>query len=269
MADHIPLRNPNEISKLKKAGEVSARILMAAQDFIQPGITTGEVDAYVASLFEKEKCGNAFLGYGGFPGHLCISVNEEVVHGIGGKRVLNEGDIVSLDVGAIVDGWYGDNAATVCVGSIEACPEEVRRLLAVTEESLYRAIAEAKQGASLADVCGAVEDFVKPYKYGIVREMVGHGVGRKLHEEPQIPNYRPRYRLPRLKRGMILAIEPMINLGTAGIRILSDEWTAVTRDGKCSAHFEHTVAVGPHGGEILTERPRIALPEQLQVSLNL
>ena len=264
MADRIPVRNPNEISKLRKAGEVSARILMDLMPIVKPGITTKEIDDYAAELFRREKCGNAFLGYAGYPGQLCISVNEEVVHGIGGPRVIQDGDIVSLDVGAIVDGWYGDNAMTVAVGNVS---EEAKRLLAVTEESLFRAVEAAKQGAPLADVCGAVEDCVKPYGYGIVRDFVGHGVGRHLHEEPQIPNYRPKYPTPRLKRGMILAIEPMITLGSFRVKVLEDEWTAVTTDGSWAAHFEHMVAVGSRGGEILTERPRIALPEQLGITL--
>ncbi|MBR4107983.1 MAG: type I methionyl aminopeptidase [Akkermansia sp.] len=265
MADRIPIRTPNEISKLRKAGEVSARILMDLQEIIRPGITTKEIDDYAAELFRREKCGNAFLGYCGYPGQLCISVNEEVVHGIGGSKVLHDGDIVSLDAGAIVNGWYGDNALTVGVGS--SVSEEARRLMAVTEEALFRGIEQAKHGNSLADVCGAIEDFVKPYQFGIVRDFVGHGVGRKLHEEPQIPNYRPNYPLPRLKRGMILAIEPMITLGSWRVRVLEDDWTTVTSDGSWAAHFEHTVAVGSHGGDILTERPRIALPEQLGISL--
>lgn len=264
MSDRIPVRNPNEISKLRKAGEVSARILMDLMPIIKPGITTKEIDDYAAELFAREKCGNAFLGYGGYPGQLCISVNEVVVHGIGGSRVLHDGDIVSLDAGAIVDGWYGDNAMTVPVGNVST---EAKRLLAVTEEALFRGIAEAKQGAPLSDVCGAIEDYVKPFGFGIVRDYVGHGVGRHLHEEPQIPNYRPSYHLPRLKRGMILAIEPMITLGSFRVKVLDDDWTAVTTDGSWAAHFEHTVAVGSHGGDILTERPRIALPEQLGISL--
>lgn len=265
MADRIPVRNPNEIGKLRKAGEVSARILMELQAIIRPGITTKDIDDYAAELFKREKCGNAFLGYGGYPGQLCISVNEEIVHGIGGSRVLHDGDIVSLDAGAIVDGWYGDNALTVGVGSHVS--ENARRLMAVTEEALFRGIAEAKQGNSLMDVCGAIEDYVRPFGFGIVRDYVGHGVGRHLHEEPQIPNYRPSYPLPRLKRGMILAIEPMITLGSYRVRVLEDDWTAVTTDGSWAAHFEHTVAVGARGGEILTERPRIALPEQLGITL--
>lgn len=267
MAERIPIRTPNEITKLRKAGEVSARILMDAHAFIRPGITTKEVNDYVAELFAREKCGNAFLGYGGYPGQLCISVNEVVVHGIGDHRVIQEGDIVSLDAGAIVDGWYGDNALTCWAGSLESIDEECRRLLAVTEESLFCGIAAAKHGAPLLDVCGAIEDCIKPHGFGIVRDFVGHGVGRKLHEEPQVPNYRPKFTMPRLKRGMILAIEPMVTAGKPAVRVLSDDWTAVTKDGRRAAHFEHMIAVGSHGGEILTERPRIALPEQLNITL--
>ena len=264
MAEHISTRNPNEIDQLRRAGEVSALILTEVAKFVRAGVTTAQVDAYAAELFEREKCGNAFHGYYGYPGHICISVNEVVVHGIGSDRVIEDGDIVSLDVGAIVDGWYGDNALTVPVGKVR---DEVRRLLAVTEEALYRGIAEAKQGNNLADVCGAIEDYVKPFGFGIVRDYVGHGVGRHLHEDPSVPNYRPKHRLPHLKRGMILAIEPMITLGTWKVKVLEDKWTAVTQDGLPAAHFEHTVAVGSHGGEILTERPRSALPEQLGITL--
>lgn len=264
MSDRIPVRNPNEIAKLRKAGEVAARILMDLMPEVVAGRTTREIDEFAAELFKRERCGNAFLGYGGFPGQLCISVNEEVIHGIGSDRVIRDGDVVSLDVGTIVDGWYGDNAMTVPVGQVDP---DTLKLLAVTEESLFRAIAEAKQGGSLADVCGAVEDFVKPFGFGIVRDFVGHGVGRHLHEEPNVPNYRPNHKLPRLKRGMVLAIEPMVNAGTFRVKVLDDKWTTVTADGKPSAHFEHTVAVSSHGGEILTERPRIALPEQLGIAL--
>ena len=164
-----------------------------------------------------------------------------------------------------MDGWYGDNALTVPVGKVRP---DALRLLAVTEEALYRGIEQAKQGNNLADVCGAIEDFVRPFGFGIVRDYVGHGVGRHLHEEPSVPNYRPHHRLPHLRRGMILAIEPMITLGSYRVRVLKDNWTAVTEDGSWAAHFEHTVAVGSHGGEILTERPRSALPEQLGICLD-
>ena len=250
MSNRIPVRNPNEISKLRKAGEVSARILMELQTIIRPGITTKEIDDYAKELFQREKCGNAFFGYGGYPGQLCISVNEEIVHGIGGPRVLRDGDIVSLDAGAIVDGWYGDNAMTVGVGSNVS--EEARKLMAVTEEALFRGIEQAKQGNSLMDVCGAIEDFVRPFGFGIVRDYVGHGVGRHLHEEPQIPNYRPNYALPRLKRGMILAIEPMISMGTWKVEVLDDEWTVVTRDRSLASHYEHTVLITDGEPEVLS-----------------
>lgn len=263
MAEHIPVRGPREVDKLRRAGAAAARILMDLMPAVRPGMTTGELDELAGELFKREKCRNAFLGYAGYPGNVCISVNEEVIHGIGGPRVIRDGDVVSLDVGTIVEGWYGDNAMTVPVGNVSA---EVKKLLAVTEEALFRAVGEARQGNLLEDVCGAVEDFVRPYGYGIVRDYVGHGVGRHLHEDPQVPNYRSRHlsRL-RLKRGMILAIEPMVNLGSFRVKVLDDEWTVVTEDRLPSAHFEHTVSVSSHGGDILTERPRIATPELLGI----
>lgn len=265
MAERIPVRSPHEVEKLRRAGSVAARILMDLMPEVHPGMTTGDLNDIAGELFKREKCGNAFLGYAGYPGNVCISVNEEVIHGIGGSRVIQDGDVVSLDVGTIVDGWYGDNAMTVPVGNVAP---EVKKLLAVTEEALFRAIAEAKQGNLLEDVCGAVEDFVKPFGYGIVRDYVGHGVGRHLHEDPQVPNYRARYlsRL-RLKRGMILAIEPMINMGTFRVKVLEDDWTVITEDKLPSAHFEHTVSVSTHGGDILTDRPRIATSELLGIAL--
>lgn len=264
MSGKIFLRSPGEIAKLKKAGEVAARILMDLAAELKPGITTGELDFIAAELFKREGCGNAFYGYRGYKGQICISVNEEVVHGIGGARRIENGDIVSLDVGTVVDGWYGDNAMTVPVGDVD---KEKLRLLAATEESLFRAIALARSGVPLADVCASVEAFVRPKGYTVVKEFVGHGVGRAMHEEPQIPNYRPNWKTPRLKPGMILAIEPMVNMGKAAVKILSDGWTVVTVDGKSSAHFEHTIAVTAGEPIILTERPRIALPDQLGVTL--
>lgn len=254
MSNRISYRNPAEIAKMRVAGEVAARILMDLQPIVKVGITTGEIDQYAAELFAREKCGNAFLGYRGFPGQLCISVNEEVVHGIGGPRVIRDGDIVSLDVGTIVDGWYGDNAMTVPVGNV--LPETLD-LLAATEESLFRAIAAVKHGVLLADVCAQVEDYVKPLGFSVVRDFVGHGIGRHLHEEPNVPNFRPKEKLPRLKRGMIIAIEPMVNAGTPRVIVLDDGWTVLTADGKPSAHFEHTVVVTATGAEILTPRPRL------------
>lgn len=264
MSGKIYLRSDGEVAKLKKAGEVAARILMDVAREIQPGCTTGDIDRIAGELFKREGCGNAFFGYRGYKGQVCISVNDEVVHGIGNNRRIYSGDIVSLDVGTIVDGWYGDNAMTVPVGDVNP---ETLRLLAVTEESLFRAISLARPGVPLADVCAAVEAFVRPRGFTVVKDFVGHGVGRQLHEEPQVPNYRPTWKTPRLKKGMILAIEPMVNQGRPGVRILEDGWTVVTVDGKNSAHFEHTIAITDGDPLILTERPRIALPEQLGVSL--
>ncbi|MEG2237491.1 MAG: type I methionyl aminopeptidase [Akkermansia sp.] len=264
MSGKIHIKTPGEIAKLQKAGEMAAKILMEIGAQIQPGRTTREIDEFAKELFKREKCGNAFFGYRGYKGQICISVNEEVVHGIGGDRMINSGDIVSLDVGTCVDGWIGDNAMTVPVGIVEP---DTLRLLAATEESLFRAIQCARPGVPLADVCAAVEAFVKPRGFTVVRDFVGHGVGREMHEEPQIPNYRPMGKTPRLKKGMVLAIEPMVNLGKATVRVLSDGWTVVTADHKPSAHFEHTIAVMDDEPLILTNRPRIALPEQLGVSL--
>ena len=264
MSSHkIILKSPGEVAKLKKAGEVAARILMDLGAEIQPGRTTREIDQIAAELFRREGCKNAFFGYRGYPGQICISVNEEVVHGIGGDRRIENGDVVSLDVGTIVDGWVGDNAMTVPVGMVDP---EVLKLLAATEESLFRAIDCARPGVPLADVCAAVEAFVRPRHFSVVRDFVGHGVGRSMHEEPQVPNYRPTWKTPRLKPGMVIAIEPMVNLGRPSVRILNDGWTVITADGKPSAHFEHTIAITDGAPLILTERPRIARPEQLGIT---
>jgi methionyl aminopeptidase len=265
MSSHkIILKSPGEIAKLRKAGEVAARILMDLGAEVQAGRTTGELDQIAKELFKREGCKNAFYGYHGYPGQVCISVNEVVVHGIGGHRMIHSGDIVSIDVGTIVDGWVGDNAMTVPVGLVE--PDRLK-LLAATEESLFRAIQLARPGVPLADVCAAVEAYVKPLGFTVVRDFVGHGVCRSMHEEPQVPNYRPNWKLPRLKPGMVIAIEPMVNMGRASVRILDDDWTVVTADGKPSAHFEHTIAITDGDPIILTERPRIALPEQLGITL--
>lgn len=263
----IHLKSPGEIAKMQKAGEITAQILMEIGAEVQVGRTTKEIDDIARDIFKKYKVANAFYQYRGFPGQLCISVNEEVVHGSpafgpSNIRTINDGDVVSLDVGAIVDGWYGDNAMTVPVGQVD---KETLRLLAATEESLFRAISLVRPGALLADVCAAVEGFVRPRGFTVVREFVGHGIGRELHEDPQIPNFRPHYKLPRLQKGMALAIEPMVNAGTAKVHILKDGWTVVTADGKASAHFEHTVIVTDNEPLIVTARPRIALPEQLGI----
>lgn len=260
----IPIKSAAEIAKMRVAGEAASSVLQATAKFIEPGRTTGEVDAYAGELI-KEAGGTAtFLGYRGFPGNICISINEEVVHGIGGARRIQPGDLVKIDVGVTKGGWIGDNAVTVPVGPIS---EEAKRLLVATEQSLFEAIDQARDGVRLADLCGSVEAFVTKHGFAVVRDLVGHGVGRQLHEDPQVPNYRPRERTPRLQAGMVLAIEPMVNAGTGDVDWLDDGWTVVSRDRKPSSHFEHTVLVTDGDPELLTWRPRTALPEQLGVSL--
>ena len=258
--ERIPIKTPREIGLMREAGALASEILQELARQIAPGRTTGEIDALAGELMRARNCKSAFLGYRGFPGQTCISINEEVVHGIGGKRVILDGDIVKIDVGVTFRGFIGDNATTVPVGDT---PVETRRLLAATEESLFQAIAHARAGKPLADLCGAVEAYVAPLGFTVVREFVGHGVGHRLHEEPQIPNYRPQGKTPTLLPGMTLAIEPMVNAGTARVRILADGWTVITDDRRPSAHFEHTVLVTDGEPEILTWRPRTALPEQL------
>jgi methionyl aminopeptidase len=258
--NRIPIKSAREIERMRVAGGIASAILQSLAREVVPGRTTGEIDQMAAEFMREHDCKSAFLGYRGFKGQICISVNEEVVHGIGGSRRILPGDIVKIDVGIVKGGFIGDNATTVAAGDI---PEETQRLLAVTEESLFRAIAHARAGIRLADLCGAVEDFVKPRGFTIVREFVGHGVGRRLHEEPQVPNYRPQGKSPVLAAGMTLAIEPMVNAGVAGVRILEDGWTVITEDRRPSAHFEHTVLVTDGEPEILTWRPRTALPEML------
>ena len=249
----IKIKTPHEITRMRVAGETASEILMELVKSVKPGSTTLEIDQLAKELMKQRDCKSAFLGYRGFKGQICISVNEEVVHGIGGSRKIQPGDVVKLDVGIVKGGWIGDNAITVAVGDV---PEETRRLLIATEESLFAAISHARSGERLADLCGAVEEHVKPLGFTVVREFVGHGVGRDLHEEPQVPNYRPQGKSPVLTPGMILAIEPMVNAGTPSVRILDDGWTVITTDGKPSAHFEHTVLITEGEPELLTWRPR-------------
>lgn len=252
----IPIKSPAEIEKMRAAGDLAARILNAVADRIAPGVTTGELDAYAGELIAGAGAKSAFLGYHKYPGQLCISLNEEVVHGIGGPRRINYGDIVSLDCGVNLNGWIGDNAVTIPVGIVNP---DVERLLHVTEESLVRALPFATAGRRLGDLCFAIEDYVTSHGFSIVREFVGHGVGRKLHEEPQVPNYGRKGSGPKLKAGMTLAIEPMVNMGRADVRILEDKWTVVTKDGLPSAHFEHTILVTNEAPEVLTWRRKTLL----------
>lgn len=264
MARHnrIPIKSAREIDKMREAGRVASDVLQQLAKAVEPGRTTGEIDALAAELMRQHDSKSAFLGYRGFSGQICISINEEVVHGIGGPRRIQPGDIVKIDVGVVKGGFIGDNATTVAAGDI---PLETKRLLAATEQSLYEAISWARAGKRLFDLCGAVDEYVAPLGFTVVREFVGHGVGRKLHEEPQVPNYRPNGKSPILMPGMTLAIEPMVNAGRPGVRILDDGWTVVTTDGKASSHFEHTVLVTDGEPEILTDRPRIATPELLGI----
>ena len=264
--NRIHYRQGPELVSMRQAGRVAAEILAEAAKLVKPGISTGEIDAAAAALMAERDCRSAFLGYRKFPGHICISINEEVVHGIGSeRRIIKERDLVKIDIGIVTrDGWVGDNAMTVPAGSPT---REALRLMFATEESLAAAIAHAYAGNRLADLCTAVEDCVEGYGYTVVREMVGHGVGRQLHEEPQVPNYWDRLTMgagPKLAPGMILAIEPMINAGAAEIEILEDKWTAVTADRALSAHFEHTVLITEGEPEILTPRNRLVARAALE-----
>ena len=239
---------------MRRACEVARDILLKTAAEVQLGVTTAQVDRLAASEMKAMNCKSAFLGYRGFPGNICISINEEIVHGIGGSRVIQNGDVVKIDVGIVYDGWVGDNALTVPVGNVAP---ETMKLLAVTEESLHVAIEHARDGHMLGDLCASVEEHVSNFNYSVVREFVGHGVGRKLHEEPQVPNYGKKGAKPRLKAGMTLAIEPMVNLGTAKTRTLSDGWTVITQDRKPSAHYEHVVLITTGDPEVLTWRERM------------
>src|SRR5687768_5397108 len=249
----IPIKTEREIEKMRSACRTASSVLDRIRSIIRPGVTTGEVDQAAADFMAEENCRSAFLNYKGFPGHIYISVNEEVVHGIGGSRRIQYGDIVKLDVGVIKDGWVGDTATTVPVGVVDP---KLARLLQVTEDTLEMAITYAQNGRRLGDMCAAIEDEVVANGYSVVREFVGHGVGRKLHEEPQVPNYGRPGTGPKLKPGMTLAIEPMVNMGTSSVRVLDDAWTVVTVDGKPSAHFEHTVLITKGEPEILTWRAK-------------
>lgn len=245
----IPIKKGPEIEKMRRAGETAAEILNKLADMLTPGISTGEIDHAAGRFMAEAGVRSAFLGYRKFPGHICISLNEEVVHGIGGPRKIVYGDVVKLDVGIVRDGWIGDTAVSIPVGIVDP---EVERLLTVTERILDEAVQLVRPGRKLGDVCAFVEEQTVKHGFSVVREFVGHGVGRSLHEEPQVPNFGKRNTGPVLKPGMTLAIEPMINMGKPKVRILEDKWTVVTSDGLPSAHFEHTVLVTDDAPEVLT-----------------
>lgn len=246
----VSIKTARELSKMKDACKISAEALRAAGEAVRPGITTLEIDSIVRKYIEKQGATPSFLGYGGFPASVCISVNNVVIHGIPSKNtVLKEGDIVSVDVGAYYRGFHGDNAYTFPCGKISA---EAQALLDATKESLFEGIKQACPGNRVGDIGSAVQKYVEARSYSVVRDFVGHGVGAKLHEDPSVPNYGTPGRGPRLLPGMTIAIEPMVNQGAYQVKVLGDDWTTVTLDGKLSAHFEHTVAITPDGPRIMT-----------------
>ncbi|MCL5980985.1 MAG: type I methionyl aminopeptidase [Firmicutes bacterium] len=245
----ISIKSARELELMRYAGRVAAGALQVVEAAIHPGVATLELDRIAERFIRKARCLPAFKGYYGFPATVCASVNEEVVHGIPGLRRLCSGDIVSIDVGAVYRGYYGDAAATFPVGDVE---QEALRLVTVTREALHAGIAQAVEGKRLGDISHAVQSHVEKHGFSVVRNYVGHGIGNQMHEEPQIPNFGRPGCGPFLAAGMVLAIEPMVNAGTWHVETLSDNWTVVTLDRKWSAHFEHTVAVGKHEPEMLT-----------------
>ncbi|MGD6804775.1 type I methionyl aminopeptidase [Rossellomorea vietnamensis] len=246
----IICKTPRELDIMREAGRIVALAHKELQKHIAPGITTGELDAIAEKFISQNGAIPSFKGYNGFRGSICASVNDELVHGIPGDRTLKNGDIISIDIGAKYNGYHGDSAWTYPVGTID---DETQRLLDVTEESLYLGLKEAKPGERLSNISHSIQTYVEAEGFSIVREYVGHGVGQDLHEDPQIPHYGPPDRGPRLKPGMVLAIEPMVNAGSRYVRTLVDNWTVVTVDGKMCAHFEHTIAITEEGYEILTK----------------
>jgi methionyl aminopeptidase len=246
----IICKTERELEIMREAGRIVALTHQELQKYITPGITTKELDVIAENFIRSCNAIPSFKGYNGFRGSICVSVNEELVHGIPGDRVLREGDIISIDIGAKYNGYHGDSAWTYPVGEIS---DETQRLLDVTEESLYKGLKEAKPGDRLSNISHAIQTYVEERNFSVVREYVGHGVGQDLHEDPQIPHYGPPNKGPRLKPGMVLAIEPMVNAGTRYVKTLADDWTVVTVDGKVCAHFEHTVAITETGYEILTK----------------
>lgn len=248
----IVCRSAAELERMREAGRLVGEVLTELAGLVAPGVTTADLDDAAERRIRQAGATPAFKGYHGYPATICASINEEVIHGIpSGRRVLNEGDVISIDVGASLDGYFGDSAITLPVGQVS---EQAAALLRVTEESLYKAIERVKVGGRISDIGHAVQQHVEAYGFSVVREFVGHGIGQRMHEEPQVPNYGEPGRGPRLVEGMVLAIEPMVNAGKPAVKVLADGWTAVTRDSSLSAHFEHTVAVTAEGPRILTAR---------------
>jgi len=245
----IAIKNSRELREMKEACVISAKALKLGGEAVEPGVTTGEIDRLIRRFIESAGAVPSFLGYGGFPASACISVNGTVIHGIPGKQIIKAGDIVSIDVGAYLNGYHGDNAATFAAGDITP---EAQALIDATRESLYEGIRAAKAGNRVGDIGAAVQRYVEVRGYSVVRQFVGHGVGTDLHEDPSVPNFGTPRRGPRLLPVITLAIEPMVNAGSHEVKILGDGWTTVTKDGSLSAHFEHTIAITSDGPVIMT-----------------
>lgn len=247
----IVIKNNEQLALMRKAGRITGEAILVARDHIREGVTTAYIDKVILEYIEKCGATPTFLGYGGFPGSACISLNSEVIHGIpSSKRYLNEGDIVKIDVGACYHGYNGDSANTFGVGKIS---QQAEKLISVTRESFFRGAEQARGGARLGDVGAAIGDYATSLGYGVVRDYVGHGVGKELHEEPEVPNFGTKGRGQRLFSGMTIAIEPMINAGSHKVKVLGDDWTVVTSDGSLSAHYEHTIAITDGEPELLTK----------------
>lgn len=253
MPDTIYIKSKSEVEIMRQAGRITAGARSIARQALAAGVTTKQIDKYVHEFIVKSGAKAAFLGYGGFPASACVSVNEEVIHGIPGKRVIREGDIVSLDVGATYRGMVGDCAGTFACGEVS---EEAKKLIAVTRQSFFEGIRFAREGYRISDIGGAIQDYVESFGYSVVREYVGHGVGHKMHEAPEVPNYRINRALgrsnPRLVKGMTIAVEPMVNIGGYEVKVLDNGWTVVTADGSLSAHYENTILITDGEPEILT-----------------
>jgi methionyl aminopeptidase len=246
----VPLKSEQELEAMRRAGRILNRIMRSVQESVAPGISTNDIDGIAAALMKKEQVIPAFKGYRGFPAHICTSINNEIVHGIPSQRTLEKGDIISLDLGICHEGYFSDMAVTVSVGVADS---QLKKLIEVTKKALSEGIRRAKENNRLSDISYAVQSYVERFGFSVVRQFVGHGIGRQLHEEPEVPNFgRPHHGIT-LKSGMVLAIEPMVNIGSWEASILDNGWTAVTKDGLASAHFEHTVAITRQGPEILTQ----------------
>ena len=247
----IILKSSREIELMRQAGKITAAARALAGAMVAPGVSTREIDRAVHRFIKSQGAAPSFLGYNGFPASVCISVNDEVIHGIPGSRVLREGDIVSVDVGAFKGGYHGDCAATYPCGKIS---DEARRLIEVTRQSFFEGLRYAREGYRLPDLCGAIERYVEANGFSVVREYVGHGIGAKMHEDPEVPNYvEPKAGRPRFLRGMTIAVEPMVNAGRAGVKVMPDGWTVKTADGRLSAHYENSILITDGEPELLTD----------------